>query len=80
MIPHENAEGTEAGLEMHGAVAASINRIIAGGNSVRRPWDDARRRLTFTPDNPPVLAAHPIHWKAGRRDEHLCSGDRPIHR
>jgi hypothetical protein len=37
MIPHENAEGTEAGLEMHGAVAASINRIIAGGNSVRRP-------------------------------------------
>jgi hypothetical protein len=37
MVSHENAEGTEADLELHGAVAALINRIIAGGNSVRRP-------------------------------------------
>ncbi|MCY0147821.1 hypothetical protein OEG84_08865 [Hoeflea sp. G2-23] len=34
---HENAEGTEADLEMHVAVATLINSIIAGGNSVRRP-------------------------------------------
>ncbi len=34
---HENAGGTEAELKMHGAVATQINRIIAGGNSVRRP-------------------------------------------
>jgi hypothetical protein len=34
---HENAAGPETDLEMHGAVAALINRIIAGGNSVRRP-------------------------------------------
>nr|WP_272213185.1 hypothetical protein [Marinicella sp. W31]MDC2879133.1 hypothetical protein [Marinicella sp. W31] len=33
---HENAEGTKANLEMHKAAAALINRIIAGGNSVRR--------------------------------------------
>ena len=31
---HENDTGPEA--EMHRAVAALINRIIAGGNSVRR--------------------------------------------
>lgn len=35
---HENAKGTtEADVEMHIAVATLINRIIAGGNSVRRP-------------------------------------------
>ncbi|WP_210275272.1 hypothetical protein [Martelella soudanensis] len=33
---HENAEGTKADRKMHVAVAALINRIIAGGNSVRR--------------------------------------------
>lgn len=33
---HENAEGSDADLEMHKAVASVINRIIAGGNSVRR--------------------------------------------
>ncbi|RBI83511.1 hypothetical protein DRV85_15775 [Rhodosalinus halophilus] len=32
---HENVTGPEA--EMHQAVAALINGIIAGGNSVRRP-------------------------------------------
>lgn len=32
---HEKATGTDA--ETHRAVAAIINRIIAGGNSVRRP-------------------------------------------
>ncbi len=31
---HENAVGPDA--EMHRAIAALINRIIAGGNSVRR--------------------------------------------
>ncbi len=36
---HENATGTDAETEAHGAVAAIINRIIAGGNSVRRPPD-----------------------------------------
>ncbi|MEI4235213.1 MULTISPECIES: hypothetical protein [Roseovarius] len=34
---HENATGTEAETEAHRAVATIINRIIAGGNSVRRP-------------------------------------------
>jgi hypothetical protein len=34
---HENASGTEAERETHRAVARLINRIIAGGNSVRRP-------------------------------------------
>jgi hypothetical protein len=34
---HENAVGTEGEIEMHRAVADLINRIIAGGNSVRRP-------------------------------------------
>lgn len=35
---HENAKGaTDAETEMHIAVARLINRIIAGGNSVRRP-------------------------------------------
>ncbi len=33
---NENAEGSEADREMHRAAAALINRIIAGGNSVRR--------------------------------------------
>lgn len=32
---HENATGPDA--EAHREVAALINRIIAGGNSVRRP-------------------------------------------
>lgn len=36
---HENATGTEAETEAHRAVATIINRIIAGGNSVRRPPD-----------------------------------------
>jgi len=34
---HENAVGTEAELDLHRSVAALINQIIAGGNSVRRP-------------------------------------------
>lgn len=34
---HENAPGSEAETETHRSVAALINRIIAGGNSVRRP-------------------------------------------
>jgi hypothetical protein len=35
---HENAKGaTEDEAETHTAVATLINRIIAGGNSVRRP-------------------------------------------
>lgn len=34
---HENATGTAVETEAHRAVAAIINRIIAGGNSVRRP-------------------------------------------
>lgn len=33
---HEKAEGSDAELDMHKGVAALINRIIAGGNSVRR--------------------------------------------
>lgn len=34
---HENAVGPDAERETHLAVAGLINRIIAGGNSVRRP-------------------------------------------
>lgn len=34
---HENAVGLDSDAEMHRGVAALINRIIAGGNSVRRP-------------------------------------------
>lgn len=34
---HENATGTDGEMEAHRAVAELINRIIAGGNSVRRP-------------------------------------------
>lgn len=34
---HENATGPDA--DMHRAVAALINQIITGGNSVRRPPD-----------------------------------------
>ena len=34
---HENAVGPAADREMHQAVAGLINRIISGGNSVRRP-------------------------------------------
>jgi len=34
---HENAAGPDAERETHLAVAVLINRIIAGGNSVRRP-------------------------------------------
>lgn len=34
---HEKTTGTDAETETHRAVAAIINRIIAGGNSVRRP-------------------------------------------
>ena len=34
---HENAVGLDADREMHEAVASLINRIITGGNSVRRP-------------------------------------------
>jgi hypothetical protein len=33
---HDNATGSATDLENHKAVAALINRIIAGGNSVRR--------------------------------------------
>ncbi|MCX2725756.1 hypothetical protein [Roseibium salinum] len=33
---HENAVGPDAQKENHRAVAELINRIIAGGNSVRR--------------------------------------------
>ena len=36
-VTHENAGGSEAEVEMHTAAAALIRRIIAGGNSVRRP-------------------------------------------
>ena len=35
---HENAVGPAADREMHEAVAGMINRIISGGNSVRRPY------------------------------------------
>lgn len=34
---HENAIGTDSNTEMHEGVAALINGIISGGNSVRRP-------------------------------------------
>jgi len=34
---HENGIGSESEMETHRAVAALINRIIAGGNSVRHP-------------------------------------------
>ncbi|QGZ33505.1 hypothetical protein [Stappia indica] len=34
---HENAVAPDAEREAHLAVAELINRIIAGGNSVRRP-------------------------------------------
>lgn len=34
---HENAVGTDDDLKVHKAVAALLNRIIDGGNSVRRP-------------------------------------------
>ncbi|UWQ56025.1 hypothetical protein [Leisingera caerulea] len=34
---HENAAVTDGEIEAHQAVAGLINRIIAGGNSVRRP-------------------------------------------
>ncbi len=34
---HENGVGSEREMETHRAVAALINRIIDGGNSVRRP-------------------------------------------
>ena len=34
---HENAIGHDTDAEMHAEVAALINRIISGGNSVRRP-------------------------------------------
>jgi hypothetical protein len=33
---HSNAVGSDESSEMHEAVAALINQIIAGGNSVRR--------------------------------------------
>ena len=33
---HDNAQGSDAEMDMHRGVAALINRIIAGGNSVRR--------------------------------------------
>ncbi|WP_373054778.1 hypothetical protein [Thioalkalivibrio sp.] len=36
---HENASGSDAEERTHRAVAKLINRIIAGGNSVRRPQD-----------------------------------------
>lgn len=34
---HANMDGSDADVDMHRAVAALINKIIAGGNSVRRP-------------------------------------------
>ncbi len=34
---HTNANGPDTNLDTHKAVAALINGIIAGGNSVRRP-------------------------------------------
>lgn len=34
---HENATGSEKETETHLSVAALINQIIAGGNSIRRP-------------------------------------------
>ena len=35
-VTHENAGGSDTEIEAHNAVAALINKIIAGGNSVRR--------------------------------------------
>lgn len=37
---HENATGSKADVKTHRAVADLIKRIIAGGNSVRRPQSD----------------------------------------
>lgn len=34
---HRSATGTDADLEMHKVVVTLLDRIIAGGNSVRRP-------------------------------------------
>lgn len=34
---HENGTGSETEMQSHRGVAALINRIISGGNSVRRP-------------------------------------------
>jgi hypothetical protein len=34
---HENVGGSDIEIENHKAVAALINRIVTGGNSVRRP-------------------------------------------
>lgn len=34
---HENAVGKKSAMKRHRAVAALINTIIEGGNSVRRP-------------------------------------------
>jgi hypothetical protein len=34
---HEGAEGSDIEIEEHKAVAMLINKIINGGNSVRRP-------------------------------------------
>lgn len=34
---HENANGSDVEIKEHRAVASLINKIIAGGNSVRRP-------------------------------------------
>lgn len=36
---HQNAVGTDSETEAHQAVAGLINRIISGGNSVRRPQE-----------------------------------------
>lgn len=36
-VSHENASGSDAEMETHSNVATLINRIIKGGNSVRRP-------------------------------------------
>ena len=33
---HENHPGSDGKADLHGAVAALINSILAGGNSVRR--------------------------------------------
>ena len=35
-LTHQQAEGSDADLERHRAAADLINRIISGGNSVRR--------------------------------------------
>ncbi len=34
---HDNGVGSDDEMQTHRAVAALINRIISGGNSVRRP-------------------------------------------